>query len=42
MYVKTAISPLHSQSTDQVSHGRNQLLQFLELPVIVLRSQVDW
>ena len=32
----------HSQCTDQVSHGRNQLLPFLKHPVIALITQVDW
>lgn len=41
-HVQTAISQHHSQSTDQVSHGRNQLVLFLEPPVIVLTSQPDW
>ena len=42
MYVQTAISPYNSQPTSQVSHGRNQLLPFLEFPMIALTSQVDW
>ena len=42
MYVQTAISQYNSQPTRQVSHGKNQLLPFLEFPMIALTSQVDW
>ena len=36
------VSQHSSQSTDQVSPGRNQLLPFLELLVIALTNQFDW
>ena len=40
--LENCISQHSSQSTDQVSHGRNQVSPFLDLSVTALTNQVDW